>query len=130
MTPEVKEFINMEEPFKITLTFPEDFQPITYEFARKIFALVELFDRKQKDYGPENISEWGRMGVLIRMNDKIERIKHLTKKGKYFAFQGSGRANPLEEELMVEQNESLRDSYKDVAVYAIIDWLLEDGVWK
>jgi len=122
------DFIDMEEPFKITLTFPEDFEPITYEFARKIFELVALFDKKQKDYGKSNISEFGRTGVLIRMNDKLARVKNIvmmkSENGNDAFLFGAKDKN------MQPLNESLRDSYKDIAVYAVIDWLLEDGLWK
>ena len=104
-------------------------EEITYDFANKIFALIELFDRKQKDYGRENIAEFGRTGVLIRMNDKMARIKNITKGGRLYAFEESRKANPLEEVLIESMNEPLRDSYDDIAVYAVIDSLLEDGTW-
>ncbi len=35
--------------------------------------LVQLMDRKQQDYGPRNIDEFGILGVVVRMNDKMER---------------------------------------------------------
>ncbi len=97
--------------------------PITYRFMEKMLQLIVLFDKKQKDYGPKNISEFGRTGVLIRMNDKLARIKNITNNGMDGNFISGA------EEGFV-QNESLRDSYMDIAVYAVIDWLLEEGVWE
>lgn len=121
---------NEEATLIYTINVPENMEKITELFISKCVELIKLFDLKQKDYGSSNISEFGRVGVLIRMNDKMARIKNLTKNGQYFLFKDSNKANPLEETIMVEQDESIRDNYKNIAVYAIIDWLLEDGLWK
>lgn len=37
-----------------------------------------LFDRKQSDYGPGNISKFGTFGCIVRMSDKLERLNSLT----------------------------------------------------
>lgn len=75
---------------------------------------VMLLDKKQLDYGPRNISSFGLLGVVIRMNDKFERLKTLLfDKGR------RSKAN----------NESIADSFNDVCNYAIIARLLDEKRW-
>jgi hypothetical protein len=76
--------------------------------------LETLLMRKHKDYGPKNISEapGGALnGLLVRMHDKMARIKNL-----YY--------NNVE-----PSNESLEDSFKDLANYAIIGLLVLREEW-
>jgi hypothetical protein len=75
---------------------------------------VELLLRKHLDYGPTNISRAPRgalNGLTVRIHDKTARINHLIDSG----------ATP--------ENESLRDSFKDLANYAIIALMVLDGDW-
>ncbi len=77
----------------------------------------ELFDlllSKHEDYGPKNISQspGGPLnGLRVRMHDKLARINNLVDKG--------GSPN----------HESLEDSFKDMANYAIIGLLVLRGQW-
>ena len=74
----------------------------------------KLLLKKHKDYGPKNISEspGGPLnGLRVRMHDKLARINNLYDSG----------ATP--------ENESLRDSFLDMANYAIIALLVLDGEW-
>jgi hypothetical protein len=69
---------------------------------------------KHKDYGPKNIahSPGGPLnGLRVRMWDKFARINHLI----------DNKAKP--------ENESLRDSFLDMANYAIIAMLVLDNEW-
>ena len=69
---------------------------------------------KHKDYGPKNISQspGGPLnGLRVRMWDKFARINHLIDSG----------ATP--------ENESLYDSFLDMANYAIIAMLVLDAEW-
>lgn len=69
---------------------------------------------KHKDYGPKNIAQapGGAInGLRVRMHDKMARINHLVDSG----------ATP--------ENESLKDSFLDLANYAIIAMLVLDGEW-
>jgi hypothetical protein len=46
----------------------------------KSMAVNFIFDiivEKQKMYGPKNIEKFGLRGIIIRLNDKIERLKNL-----------------------------------------------------
>ena len=76
--------------------------------------LFDLLIRKHKDYGPKNISlsPGGPLnGLRVRMWDKLARINNLVESG----------AKP--------ENESLEDSFKDMANYAIIGLLVLQGKW-
>ena len=70
--------------------------------------------QKHKDYGPKNIAQspGGPLnGLRVRMWDKFARINNLIDSG----------ATP--------ENESLKDSFLDMANYAIIAMLVLDGEW-
>jgi hypothetical protein len=70
--------------------------------------------QKHKDYGPKNISQspGGPLnGIRVRMWDKFARINNLVDSG----------ATP--------ENESLKDSFLDMANYAIIAMLVLDDEW-
>lgn len=73
--------------------------------------LVDLLCRKQQDYGPGNIAAFGERGVIVRMNDKMERLKRLVWESKAPA------------------NEAVEDSYKDLANYSLIALMVRRGVW-
>jgi len=76
--------------------------------------LAELLLKKHKDYGPKNISEspGGALnGLRVRMHDKLARINNLIDK----------KREP--------ENESLEDSFIDMANYAIIGLLVLRGKW-
>lgn len=77
---------------------------------------VFLLDRKQQDYGPHNLTKFGVYGVVVRANDKMERIVNLLKREQ---AGGSSEA----------QNESVADSFLDLANYAVIGYLLHTKRW-
>jgi hypothetical protein len=74
--------------------------------------VAKLLHWKQDCYGPGNISAFGYQGVLVRMNDKFERLKNLYKK----------KENPPEE--------TIEDTLLDIAGYAIIGLMVRRGQWK
>jgi hypothetical protein len=76
--------------------------------------LVDLLLSKHRDYGSKNISDapGGALnGLRVRMHDKLARINNLY----------SSQTNP--------EHESLEDSFKDMANYAIIGLLVLRGEW-
>lgn len=81
-------------------------------FLRRAIENVLLMDAKQMDYGSKNISSFGTFGVVVRMNDKFERIKNLFKNKRKRAV-----------------NESIKDSFRDLSNYAIIALMLENSEW-
>ena len=77
--------------------------------------LLDLLLSKHKDYGPKNIADapGGAInGLRVRMHDKLARINNLVDNGK----------NP--------EHESIEDSFKDMANYAIIGLLVLRGQWN
>ena len=77
--------------------------------------LSALLLSKHRDYGSKNISlaPGGALnGLRVRMHDKLARINNLVESG----------ATP--------DHESLEDSFKDMANYAIIGLLVLRGQWE
>ena len=81
---------------------------------QKFLEDMKLFDKKQHDYGPQNIAKFGTTGVLVRSSDKIERLINLYNRGD------KPQVN----------NESITDSWQDLSVYGAIARVCEDGEWK
>lgn len=73
---------------------------------------IKLFDKKQHDYGPGNISKFGVQGVLVRINDKLERLINLYKKDR----------DP--------ENESIEDTWQDLSVYGVIARAVLKDKWS
>lgn len=71
----------------------------------------ELSKKKQADYGHKNISSCGIYGVIVRMNDKFERLQNLLKTGK------------------LPNNESILDTMRDFQNYGTIGVMILQGVW-
>lgn len=76
-------------------------------------SIAETVIAKQKDYGHGNIMRHGLQGVIVRMCDKVERIKNL--ESKRFG-------EPV--------NESLDDSWLDLVGYCIIAIMLLQGTFE
>ena len=88
------------------------------QFAQDVYKQFmdakDILIAKHRDYGPKNISQspGGALnGLRVRMHDKLARINHLLDSG----------AAP--------ENESLKDSFLDLANYAIIGMMVLDGQW-
>lgn len=86
--------------------------PSSERFHALLREAGEMHDRKQKDYGTDvdpfaNVrasTEWGLpawVGAGIRMNDKMRRLQSFVKNGRL-------------------ENESITDTFMDLAVYALI----------
>ena len=101
---ELKELIWTEEA-------PDKFDLDVMDIAEELINLLLV---KHHDYGPKNIAQspGGPInGLRVRMWDKIARINHLVDSGAD------------------AKNESLEDSYKDLANYAIIGLMVLRGKW-
>ena len=83
-----------------------------------------MFARKHMDYGLNNIALGGDLsnqedkkfsltGLTIRLTDKISRLKNLLVNGKNFV-----------------KNESMEDTFIDIANYGIIGLLVGRDKWK
>ena len=81
--------------------------------------LEELLLSKHKDYGTKNIMDSPGSainGLRVRMHDKLARINNI-----YEYMEDTKGFQP--------QHESLEDSFKDMANYAIIGLLVLRGQW-
>ena len=76
------------------------------------YEVAQIIIDKHKDYGPDNIEIFGQQGLVVRMWDKIGRLKHLL----------WGSKNP--------SCESVEDSFTDLAGYGIIGRMLTKGQWN
>jgi len=95
----------------------------TTEFKRLQDEMYVTFCKKQRNYGPANISvgtplttpediKLSLTGLFFRMNDKIQRIKQLVVMGQ-----------------PDEVGEAIDDTYEDLSVYGIIARLVNTGKW-
>jgi hypothetical protein len=94
---------------------------------------VQLLDRKQQDYGSQNIARHGEFGVLVRCDDKTARIANLLKKGQHkfdFSSVFPEPHCPAASALDEAQNESRLDSWLDMANYGLIGALVLKGEWQ
>lgn len=121
MIPNSKTFVPTEEDTEFAKRLLEAQAKAEQDLAAFKTTVQEYFDinaellvRKHRDYGPKNIanSPGGAVnGLRVRMHDKLARINHLIDSG----------SDPA--------NESLRDSFIDLANYAIIGLMVIDGEW-
>jgi len=84
------------------------------EVEKIMFELGDLLVRKHADYGPKNISDapGGAInGLLVRMHDKMARLKNLHYNNKSANY------------------ESIEDTYKDLANYAVIALMVLRDKW-
>lgn len=80
------------------------------EVCREMLA---TFIKKHKDYGKGNILSNKELGIAFRTSEKLERLKNL-----------------LMNNDQVPVNESIDDSWLDVAVYAVIAKLYRKGQFQ
>jgi len=90
---------------KLTKYLDEAFEKVCQE-------LLAMFIKKHKDYGKGNILDMGELGIAFRIAEKFNRIKNLLMKGRK------------------PENESIEESWIDIAVYAVIAVLLKRGWFK
>ena len=95
----------------------------TNEFKKIQQEMYETFCKKQRNYGPDNISVGSRLetdneikisltGLWFRMNDKIQRLKQLVVLGQ-----------------PDEVGENIQDTYEDLSVYGIIAQIVQRKKW-
>jgi hypothetical protein len=93
------------------------------EFKNILDEMYLTFCKKQRNYGPGNISvgtalqtkediKLSLSGLWFRKNDKIQRLKQLVVLGQ-----------------PDEVGESIEDTYQDLAVYSVISQLVTRNKW-
>jgi hypothetical protein len=100
-------------------TYPQT----TEEFKKILDEMYVTFCKKQRNYGPGNISvgtaletkddvKLSLTGLWFRINDKVQRLKQLVVLGQ-----------------PDEVGESIQDTYEDLSVYGVIAQLVQRGKW-
>ena len=86
-------------------------EPKTFNEACELVVLdlADLISAKQYDYGKDNILGFGQQGLVVRLWDKINRLKNLIWNNQR------------------PKNESVEDTLNDIAGYAIIGLMLRRG---
>ena len=101
----------------------KNYPELTTEYKKIMMEQYVLFCKKQKNYGPGNISvgtdlksdadvKLSLTGLWFRINDKIQRLKQLIILGH--------KDNVGESEL---------DTFQDLSVYGIIAQLVQKKIW-
>ena len=100
-----------------------EFPQMMDEFKKIQAEMYETFCKKQRNYGPGNISvgtslqtkedvKLSLTGLWFRINDKVQRLKQLIVLGQ-----------------PDEVGESVQDTYQDLSVYGIIAQLVQRSKW-
>ena len=93
------------------------------EYKKIMFEQYEVFCKKQRNYGPTNISvgtsletpddiKLSLTGLWFRINDKVQRLKQLVILGQ-----------------PDEVGEPIQDTFQDLSVYALIAQIVQNGKW-
>ncbi len=75
----------------------------------RLMEVADLVISKQRDYGSDNLKEFGELGIVIRLNDKMNRLKNLLENNK------------------LPKNESVEDTLRDMIGYAVLLLMMRDG---
>jgi len=84
------------------------------EFDKIAAEMRKTFVAKNNDYGDDSIGALGEKGIFARIWDKTWRLKRLV---------WDNRQRKV-------KDETLEDTYKDLAVYLIIAVILKRDKWK
>ena len=101
----------------------EKYPQTTQEFKDILDEMYETFCKKQRNYGPVNISvgtpleseddiKVALTGLWFRKNDKIQRLLQLVVKGQ-----------------PDEVGENIQDTYEDLSVYGVISQIVQRKKW-
>ncbi len=101
----------------------KEYPEMTSEFKKILKEMYETFCKKQKNYGPGNIS----VGTNLATEDDVK----LSLTGLW--FRKTDKINRLKQLVVLNQTdevgESVADTYQDLAVYSVISQLVQRGKW-
>ena len=112
------------KPQQSAIEYCEETYPQTCEEFKNILDEMYItFCKKQRNYGPGNISvgtsletkedvKLSLTGLWFRINDKVQRLKQLVVLGQ-----------------PDEVGESIQDTYEDLSVYGVIAQIVQRGKW-
>ena len=116
--------VNNGQPEQSAIAYCEEMYPQTCEEFKNILdEMYVTFCKKQRNYGPGNISvgtpletkddiKLSLTGLWFRVNDKVQRLKQLVVLGQ-----------------PDEVGEPIQDTYEDLSVYGIIAQIVQRGKW-
>lgn len=101
----------------------EKYPEMMEEYKKIMWEQYETFCKKQRNYGPGNISVGTNLqtlddiklsltGLWFRINDKVQRLKQMVVLGQ-----------------PDEVGESVQDTFQDLSVYGIIAQIVQNGKW-
>ena len=107
----------------VVLHIKDNFPETEHEFQKILNTMYMTFCKKQFDYGPGNIAMGTQLrteeevniallGIIVRMNDKINRLVNLSTKHSFKA-----------------QNEPIEDAFLDTAIYAVMALIVKNQKW-
>lgn len=95
------------------MSSPNDPQTLDQAFAQVNDEVLKMFLKKHQDYGKGNILSIEELGISMRIAEKAERLKNLLIKQ---------HAEPV--------NESIEETWIDIATYAVIAILYRRGQFQ
>ena len=122
-TVKFQEIDNTGKVSHAVLYCEENYPETCAEFKKILQEQYEMFCKKQKNYGPGNISVGTNLetsddiklsltGLWFRLNDKIQRLKQLIVLGH-----------------KDEVGESEQDTFQDLSIYGIIAQIVSNKKW-
>ena len=93
------------------------------KFQKILNTMYMTFCKKQFDYGPGNIAmgaslkneeeiNMALLGIIVRLNDKINRLVNLSTKHNFKA-----------------KNEPIEDAFLDIAIYGVMALIVKNQKW-
>ena len=90
---------------------------LSSKYKRDVNTILDASFRigvaKNRDYGTLNILRYGVIGIIVRINDKIERVSNLMKDGNVAQV----------------ADEKIEDTLMDMVNYATYGIMLCNGIW-
>jgi|TARA_R100000008_G_C3585361_1_gene171804 hypothetical protein len=113
-----------KSPENVVQYIRENYPETEEMFQKELNNMYMTFCRKQYDYGPGNIAmgtllksdkeiNQSLFGIIVRMNDKINRLLNLSTKHNFKA-----------------QNEPIEDAFLDIAIYCVMALIVKDKKWS
>ena len=113
-----------KSPENVVQYIRENYPETEEMFQKELNNMYMTFCRKQYDYGPGNIAmgtllksdkeiNQSLFGIIVRMNDKINRLLNLSTKHNFKA-----------------QNEPIEDAFLDIATYCVMALIVKDKKWS
>ena len=106
-----KIYLDDREFYRLLESLNAESWQVVMMFFQQLLQNFILFVQKQLDYGSGNIARFGELGVMVRANDKIERLRTLLLENRE------------------AKNEPIEDTWRDLANYGVIGLLCHLGLW-